>query len=252
MLHVLAQDRCALAKICIHRAVRGAVTIWNGDPAPTPAGMSYTDHKGAFFWYTSSLLPHRKLCKSIIIRVVIHWKEWKATYLMQPSSQTLTDGTPPASAEFLFYFCISLVYSYSSKSLMSSSKQISQTACNRAHTSITGVKQDTFQWSIKQNSFTLTSYRCPKEQATFLSGILVPASYGISLGEERMEKRRYFPLLLSSSNSEISKILTLSTTPFRFTINNHLFSENKMGIFWSLLTLFSFKILKNKTNYNQL
>lgn len=167
------------------------------------------------------------------------------------------DSTVPAAlhqhVQFLFYFCISLVYSYSSKSLMLSSKQISQTACNRAHTSITGVKQDTFQWSIKQSSFTLTSYRCPKEQATFVSGILVPASYGVSLGEEGVENRRYSPLLLSSSNSEISKILTLSTIPFRFTINDHFFSENKMGIFWFLLTFFFFfKILKTKTNYNQL
>lgn len=132
---------------------------------------------------------------------------------------------------------------------MLSSKQISQTACNRAHTSTTGVKQDTFQWSIKQSSFTLTSYRCPKEQATFLSGILVPASYGVSLGEEGVENRRYSPLLLSSSNSEISKILTLSTIPFRFTINDHFFSENKMGIFWFLLTFFFFQ---NTENQNQL
>lgn len=53
---------------------------------------SHTDYKGAFFWDRSSLLPRWKLCKSIHIRAGIRWKAWKATHLMQTSSQSLLDG----------------------------------------------------------------------------------------------------------------------------------------------------------------
>lgn len=74
-------------------------------------GGSYTDYKGAFFWCSSSLLPRWKLCKSIHIRAVTHWEEWKTTHLMQASSQMLLDGArlylqpPPPQGQFVFYFC---------------------------------------------------------------------------------------------------------------------------------------------------
>lgn len=70
------------------------------------------------------------------------------------------------------------------------------------------------------------------------------------MGERKGRKRAIF--FSSSPNSEISKMLTLSTALFRLIINDHFFSENKMDIFRSLLTLFSFKIPKTKRNYNQL
>lgn len=39
--HGMILDKHALAKSCIHEAVtaKGTITIWNGNPAPTPAWM---------------------------------------------------------------------------------------------------------------------------------------------------------------------------------------------------------------------
>lgn len=61
-------------------------------------------------------------------------------------------------------------------------------------------------------------------------------------GREEGEGTELFSFLLFQNLKNAN-----STTPFRLIINDHFSSENKICIFRSLLTLFSFKILKTKT-----
>lgn len=97
--------------------------------------------------------------------------------------------------------------------------------------------------------FTFTSNKVSKRTSHLSSLDFWASELWSKSGREEGRKRAIF---FSSPNSEISKMLTLSTAPFRLIINVHFFSENKMDIFRSFLTLFSFKIPKTKSNYNQL